>query len=64
VVGKTALHEVLARSPNLAQTISEIVAERQVLLEESATQSQRDSEVIVEEKKSVLLRKIRAFFKL
>jgi hypothetical protein len=40
------------------------VAERQVLLEESATQSQRDSEVIVEEKKSVLLRKIRAFFKL
>lgn len=64
VVDKAALHEVLERSPELAQTISEIVALRQVALEESAALSERHTDAVVEEKKNVLLGKIRAFFKL
>jgi CRP-like cAMP-binding protein len=64
VVDKAALQEVLERSPELANTISEVVAIRQVAIEESEAQSQRASGIEVEETKNVLLGKIRAFFKL
>jgi small-conductance mechanosensitive channel/CRP-like cAMP-binding protein len=64
VVDKAAMHEVLERAPDLAQTISEIVAARQVALEESAALSERSPAVVVEEKKTLLLERIRAFFKL
>lgn len=64
VVGKDALHEVLEQAPDLAHTISEIVAARQVELEESAALSQRVPGEAVEEKQSVLLSRIKSFFKL
>ena len=64
MVDKDALHEVLENSPELATTISEIVAARQVKLEESAALSEGQVEAAVEEKKSVLLSRIKGFFKL
>jgi hypothetical protein len=64
MVDKAALHEILADSPELANTISEVVASRQVELEESAALSERQVESVVEEKKNVLLKRIRDFFKL
>jgi small-conductance mechanosensitive channel/CRP-like cAMP-binding protein len=64
MVDKSALHDVLAASPELMSTISEVVASRQVELEESAATSQRPSEAKVEDKKNALLARIRDFFKL
>jgi small-conductance mechanosensitive channel len=64
VVDQAALREVLERYPELAQTISEVVAARQVELEESAAMSHRHSQAIVEEKKHLLLERIRDLFKL
>jgi CRP-like cAMP-binding protein len=64
MIDKAAMHELLANQPELANTISEVVASRQVELEASAAMSERQVESVVEEKKNVLLSRIRDFFKL
>jgi small-conductance mechanosensitive channel/CRP-like cAMP-binding protein len=64
VVDKEALQEVLEAAPELAQTISAVVAARQVGLEASEALSQRSPAIAVEEKTHQLLGRIRDFFKL
>jgi small-conductance mechanosensitive channel/CRP-like cAMP-binding protein len=64
VVDQSALRAVLQQSPELASTISEVVASRQSELAKSAREAQAADQTATDDKKSELLGRIRSFFKL
>lgn len=64
VIGKDALQGVLEDAPDLAETISRILAERSAALAEAASMSQSDKKRTVERETTVLLDRIKRFFSL
>jgi small-conductance mechanosensitive channel/CRP-like cAMP-binding protein len=65
VVDKPALQAVLEQAPELAAVISSVVVQRQMQLQEKTSASmQPEAPAAAEEQKSLLLERIRTFFKL
>lgn len=64
VIDKSALQGVLEEAPDLAETISRILAERSAELEEAATMSASEKKRTVERETTVLLDRIKRFFSL
>ncbi|HEY1959135.1 MAG TPA: mechanosensitive ion channel family protein [Polyangiaceae bacterium] len=62
VVSHGAFHATLAAHPELAKTVSRIIAERQQKLDEHVATSKRQEEAEIEERTSQLLGKIKRFF--
>ena len=64
VIGKDALQGVLEAEPELAETISRILAERSAELAQAASMSESDKKRTVERETTVLLDRIKRFFSL
>ena len=62
VVSHGAFHATLAAHPELAETVSRVIAERQQKLDEHAATSSKQEEKEIEERTSQLLGKIKRFF--
>ena len=64
VVSHGAFHATLAAHPELAETVSRVIAERQAKLDEHAVHSKGEEREEIEERTSQLLGKIKRFFSL
>ncbi len=64
VISHGAFHATLGAHPELAETVSRAIAERQANLDEQTHTSKQPDEKLIEERTSVLLGKIKHFFSL
>jgi small-conductance mechanosensitive channel/CRP-like cAMP-binding protein len=64
VVSHGAFHATLAAHPELAETVSRVIAERQAKLDEHAARSKTERATQIEERTSLLLDKVKRFFSL
>lgn len=63
-IGRDALAKTLEAHPQLAETMSRVLAERQAKLEEHAARSSEEDAKVVEEKTGQILQRIRSLFAL
>lgn len=64
VVGHAAFQATLAAHPELAETVSRVISERQTKIDEQKAQRAEEAKVNVEERTSQLVSKIKQFFSL
>ena len=63
-ISHEALEQTLDGHPQLAETMSRVLAERQAKLEEHAARSTEEQAKVVDEKTSQILQRIRSLFAL
>ncbi|MFO0661493.1 MAG: mechanosensitive ion channel family protein [Polyangiaceae bacterium] len=61
VVDRVAFHDILANAPGVAEKLTEVLAERQLALEERVSARRVRTKVEVEQKSSAMLAKLKSF---